>query len=69
MVIRDCNGAILLCAVTRERFVSSHLHAEMRAILFGLKLAIYEGYDILQVESDASLAVSKIQNANGSLWE
>ncbi|XVE95661.1 hypothetical protein REPUB_Repub02eG0117900 [Reevesia pubescens] len=47
MVIRNCNGSILLSAVTREMFVSSPIHAEIRAILFGFKLAIQEGYDML----------------------
>ncbi|XVF07913.1 hypothetical protein REPUB_Repub06bG0180100 [Reevesia pubescens] len=69
MVARDCSGSILLCAVTSVRFMTSPLHAKMRAILFGLKLALEEGYDRLLVESDARLAISEINHAESSLWE
>ncbi|XVF34204.1 hypothetical protein REPUB_Repub18cG0038700 [Reevesia pubescens] len=69
VIVRDNRGKILLCVVTKERYISTILHAETRAVSFGLKLAIHMGCDSLIVESNSSLAVNEICKKGNSFWD
>ncbi|XVF02366.1 hypothetical protein REPUB_Repub04eG0169300 [Reevesia pubescens] len=52
IVIRNSSGTVMVSAVAKERFIPSVLYAEMKAILAGVKVALQEGLDQIQVESD-----------------
>ncbi|XVF26730.1 hypothetical protein REPUB_Repub14bG0043500 [Reevesia pubescens] len=69
MVARNNNGVVMLSVVTKERFVNFVIYAEIKAILFGIKLVMQQGFDSLMIESDTSLAISEIYKAENSLWE
>ncbi|XWS63816.1 hypothetical protein CRYUN_Cryun06bG0134500 [Craigia yunnanensis] len=60
MVVRDHLGSVLLCAVTRVERIMSPLHAEIKAILFGLEVALDNSFLSLKVESDSLLAIQDI---------
>ncbi|XVF12979.1 hypothetical protein REPUB_Repub08aG0167000 [Reevesia pubescens] len=68
-VLRDCGGNILSSAVTKERLTQSVLHAEVKAILFGLRLVFQQGYEAIVVESDSSLAVTEVSKKGDSFWD
>ncbi|XP_022743944.1 uncharacterized protein LOC111294899 [Durio zibethinus] len=64
MVVREKNGRVVLCAVTNVVNVQRSLHAEMNAVLFGV-----DGFDVVEVETDASIMVTEIDKAGDSNWE
>ncbi|XVE95072.1 hypothetical protein REPUB_Repub02eG0064800 [Reevesia pubescens] len=69
MVVRDFNGNVLLSGVSGERLVQTTMHAEVKAILWGIKEAVHNGFDSLIVESDSLLAILEIQKAEASYWD
>ncbi|XWS69079.1 hypothetical protein CRYUN_Cryun04dG0148800 [Craigia yunnanensis] len=69
MVVRDSTGKICLCAVSKEEDANTVLHAELKAILFGLKIACNNFTETLIVESDSLLAINKIRKQHDTLCE
>ena len=71
MVVRDYLGSVLLCVVTRVDSIKSPLHAEIKVILFGLKVALENSFLSLMVENDSLLAIQEILKQPGSfcVWE
>ena len=69
MVVRDHMGEVHLCAVTRVENIESPLHAELTAILFGIKEAVSIKHPYLIVESDSLMAVREIEKQRESFCE
>ena len=57
MVIRDSSGRVRLCVATKIDRVYLLLHAEIKAILFGLEIAWTNSFTSLIVESDSLVAI------------
>ena len=60
MVVRDYLGNIHLCAMTAMDDIEMPLHAEIKAILFGLEKAYNFSCMNLMVESDSLVALQEI---------
>ena len=67
MVVHDSTGKVCLCEVSCEGNVDSALHAELKAILFGLEVARSHFSEFLVVESDSLLAIKEISKNTESL--
>ena len=67
--MRDHLGEVHLCAATRVDNIESSLHAELKAILFGLKEATSIHLPFLIVESDSLLAIREIEKQRDSFYE
>ncbi|XVF69460.1 hypothetical protein PTKIN_Ptkin11bG0083900 [Pterospermum kingtungense] len=64
MVIRDCQGQVILSASKAFSGFHSALQAELRAILFGLEMAHQRSLLVHYVESDCQLAIQKIKKGS-----
>ncbi|XWS17037.1 hypothetical protein CRYUN_Cryun33cG0033200 [Craigia yunnanensis] len=60
MVVHDSSGKVCLYGVSCEENVESALHAELKAILFGLEVARSHFSESLVIESDSLLAITEI---------
>ena len=71
MVVRDHLGSVLLCAVTKVDSIVFPLHAEIKALLFGLEITLNNSFLSLVVESDSLLAIQEIlkQPVSFCVWE
>ena len=61
MVIRDAQGSILLCAVTKYSHPVSSLYAKIKAIRFGLQLALIYGFSSIVIECNSLLAIYEME--------
>ena len=61
LVVRDHQGLPHLCAATRVNNVDSALHAEFKAILFGLTKASKFQFLSVLLESDSLIAIKEIK--------
>ena len=69
VVARNSRAEIQFSAVTKDRDIESPLHAEMKAILFGLQVTRELEYSSIIVESDCMIAVQEIAKKQDSLCE
>ena len=69
MVLRDSSGSVRLSAVTKIDRVDSPLHAEFKAILFGMEVAWANSFSSLIVESDSSIAIQEISKNQETFCE
>ena len=60
LVVRNNTWSVLLCAVMKVANIESLLHAELKAILFGLEVALYNCLLSLMIESDSLLGIQEI---------
>ena len=56
-VVRNATGDIILCAIMKANKVESSLHAELKAIAFGLEIAKEISVPSIFVESDSLMAI------------
>ena len=69
MVLRDSSSNVMLSAVTKIDRVDSPLHAEIKAILFGMEVAWANSFSSLIVESDSLIAIQEISKNQESFCE
>ena len=67
-VARDFMGQLWFCAATKMNGIQSPIQAELLAILYGLKLARENGFQLILVETDSSLAASEITKKSCSFY-
>ena len=67
-VIWDHGGRILVSAISKQERAQSVLQAELRAIRFGLFVAVERGYNNIIVESDSMMAISLV-NKEDVNWD
>lgn len=67
-VVRDHDGRVLLSANTTISHIDDALHAEVRALLFGLEFVQHRGFQRVFVESDSQIAVIMLNSLEPYLW-
>lgn len=70
MVMRDRYGQVVVSSKMTFWGMSCSLHAELRAILFGLNIVKHQGLRVQYLESDSLLAVQQIEKGHDSfsMW-
>ena len=66
MVVRNSSGDICLCAVMKSDKMESPLQAELKAIAFGLEIAMENSFPSISVESDSLMAIKEIMKNHDS---
>ena len=69
MIARDTNAKVCVSVVVKAEDVKSPLHAEIKAILFGLQVAGEMNLGKVEVESDFLIAIKEILKKSDSLRE
>ncbi|XVE53745.1 hypothetical protein DITRI_Ditri03aG0027400 [Diplodiscus trichospermus] len=64
IVLRDCLGQPIISASKGISGVSSVLHAELLAVLFGLEVIHQHGWLVQQVETDSLLSIQEINKGS-----
>ena len=69
LVVRNISGAMCLCAVMKIDKVESQLHVELKAVIFGLKIAKEYSFPSILAESDSFMAIQEILKHHESFFQ
>ncbi|XVF44237.1 hypothetical protein PTKIN_Ptkin02bG0104400 [Pterospermum kingtungense] len=69
MVLRNCQGGVILSVSKGFKGFHSPLQAEFQALLFSLEIVYQEGLLAQQVESHSSMAITQVQKRVSSTSE